>query len=61
MKLEKLKAKRKEKGYTREDIAALLGISKFTYRSYEQGDRQIKIDKLKAISKILECTIDELI
>ncbi|MDV3426684.1 MAG: helix-turn-helix domain-containing protein [Bacillota bacterium] len=60
MKLEKLQKKRKDKGFTREQIAEFISVSKYTYKSYELGARPLKAETLKKISIILGCTMDDL-
>lgn len=52
---------RESKGLTREELAEKLGISKFTYRSYEQGVKMPSLPVLKLISVILHCKTDDLI
>jgi transcriptional regulator with XRE-family HTH domain len=61
MRLEKLIKCRQEKHLTRKNMAQILGVSIYTYRSYEQGVRKPNVFILKRIAKALECTIDELI
>jgi transcriptional regulator with XRE-family HTH domain len=57
----KLKLKRKSLGFNQKDVAALLGLSLSTYKSYEQGTRTPKINTFQKIAEILECKIDDLI
>lgn len=43
---ERLKMLRKERGYTQDDIAALLGVSKQTISGYERGVRRPSFEYL---------------
>lgn len=67
----KLKQFRKEKRYTQQEMADVLGVSLRAYRNYEYGERQIPYDVLskflfirndgndRELSKILEEYINE--
>ena len=58
-----LKKKRKEKGLTLERAGNLLGVSKVTYRDYENGVLQIKnmkIDKLIPLAFFLDLLPNQL-
>ena len=46
---EKLTLARKEKGYTQEQLASLIGIAKSTLTGYEKGNREPDILKIKNI------------
>lgn len=59
--MEGLKKKRAEKGLTQEYIAFKLGVARNTVCQWETGKRECNFDTLKRLSKILECTIDELL
>lgn len=52
---------REQKGLTREEFAEKLGVSKFTYRSYEQGVKMASLTVLKLMAVILHCKVDDLI
>lgn len=56
-----LAQKRKEKGLTHKAIAECLGLSIQTYRNYEYGDREPKIEMLRKMADFFGCTIDELL
>ena len=56
-----LKNARIKKGLSRAALASQIGVEAHTVFRYENGDRHPDIEILKAISKILDCTIDDLI
>ena len=42
-----LKALRNANGYTQDNIAEFLGISRSTYSNYEDGDREVPLEVLE--------------
>lgn len=59
-----LKKKRKELGYSQNDLALLSGVPIRTIRAYEQGNVDIakgEAETLYALSKALGCSIEDLI
>lgn len=58
---ENLKAFRKLKGITQNEMADRIGVTRQCYGHYEQGRRQPTIDLLRSICEVLECSSDELI
>jgi len=60
-KLPKIKVLRNENGFTREEMAEELQISKYTYKAYELGYREVNLTILKKLSKVFKCTTDELL
>ncbi len=58
---ERLVELRKEKGFTREDFADYLGISKYTLRNYEMGKTEPGHVFLKYLSDIFHVSIDYLL
>lgn len=58
---EQLKKARKNKGYTQEHIADIMGITKSTYCGYETGKRKPDIAKIKQIADILGVSCDFLL
>ena len=48
-------------GKTQQEMSKKLGVSLATYRKYEWGDTQMRIDKAKEFSKIVGIDIDQLI
>lgn len=50
---DKLREARKNKGYTQEQIAHLLGIAKSTYTGYEKGVREPDLFKIKRLVEVL--------
>ena len=55
-----LKNMRKAKGFSQQNIANHLGITRQAYGLIEAGMRRISLDKAKKIAEIFGCTIDEL-
>ena len=58
---ERLKAARKSRGYTQQQIADLMKIDKSTYCGYETGKRQPDVQKIKQLSEILGVSGDALL
>lgn len=56
-----IKAYRKEKGLTQEQLGELVGLSENTIRRYELGQRKPNIDILKRISDALEVPLVNLL
>jgi transcriptional regulator with XRE-family HTH domain len=54
-------ALRKYKGYTRKDMESLLGINTYTYRGWEYGTYEPKIEYLIRLSQLFRVSIDELV
>lgn len=54
---EKLKQKRREKGYTLKYVADKLGMSLPNYQKYESGVYKLRADMLPKLSSILDCEI----
>ena len=55
---------RKELGLSQTELSVLSGVPERTIRSYEQGTTDIskaQADTLYALSRVLGCTIEELI
>ena len=58
---EKLLTLRKQKGWTQEELAEALYVSRTAISKWESGRGYPSIDSLKAISKLLSVSIDELL
>lgn len=59
-----LKVIRTNKGYTQKQLSAYSGISIRVIQDYEQGHSDIngaRADSLRAIAKVLNCSIEELL
>ena len=52
---------RKEKGYSQEDLAEKLDVTRQTISNWELGSTQPNPEQLKGLSKILNVSIDELL
>ena len=59
--IQTISKRRKEKGFTYENIAFELDISPGAYRKIEIGETKLTIDRLFKISKILELPIIDLL
>lgn len=57
---ENLKRIRTERNLTQEQLANLIGVSKFTIRNYEQGQREPSLELLESLVKALECNYTDL-
>lgn len=58
---ESIKQCRVSRGYTQEDIAEKMGLSKQFILQLENGDRKIPVDRLIQMADIFECSLDELV
>ncbi|MBT2661908.1 helix-turn-helix transcriptional regulator [Bacillus sp. ISL-45] len=58
---DRLKKLRNSKGWTQEDVAKKLGMSRGTYAHYEINKRQPDYETLKTISTLYEVSIDFLL
>lgn len=58
---EQLKKARLQLGYTQQQVADLMEITKSTYCGYETGKRQPDVAKIKQLAKILNTSVDILI
>lgn len=54
----RLKDLREDRDIAQKDIAALLNIRQNTYSQYENGQRQIPIDALIALSRFYNTSVD---
>lgn len=55
----RIKAKRILKGYTQEDVAKMLDVSKTTYISMENKPLELKFKKIKKLASVLECKVED--
>ena len=55
-----LKNTREDKDLKQKDIAKLIHVSQSTYSHYENIEREMSLDNLKLLSKLLEKSIDYL-
>ena len=56
-----LKEKRIEKGLTQKEVGIKCGLSCQAISAYEKGKRDPNTETLRTLSKLYDCTIDELI
>lgn len=59
--MEGLRKKRKDKGITQMQAAKDLNLATQTYRNYEYGEREPKLETLKEMAKYFDCSVDELL
>ena len=58
---EKIKALRDLKGWSQEDLAERLGISRSAVGNYEQGTREPDIETLENLADTFNCTMSYLV
>ena len=58
---ENLRQIRRIKGLTQEELAEMIGVTKFAIRHYEQGQTEPKFELLEKIKIALECSYDDLL
>lgn len=58
---EQLKMARLSLGYTQQQVADLMGVTKSTYCGYETGKRQPDVEKIKLLANILQTSDDILL
>jgi transcriptional regulator with XRE-family HTH domain len=56
-----LERKRREKGLTQAELAALLGVGQTAVSKWEIGKSLPQADKLPKLAQILGCTVDEIL
>lgn len=54
----KLRELRKKEGWTQEEVAKKLGVSKQTYSHYENENRKPSLDTIRQLAKIYQVDID---
>ncbi len=59
--MQNLKAARNAKGFTQEQLADLLNITRLSVARYEAGDREPSISMLKKMADVLETSTDFLL
>jgi transcriptional regulator with XRE-family HTH domain len=59
--LNKLKIIRKDNGFTQKEVSEILKMPLDTYKNYEQGKREPKIDTLKQLATLFKCKIDDFV
>lgn len=58
---ENLKAARLKKGLSQQEVADLVGVAKSTYSMWETGNREPNLMRIKALTRVLDVTGDELL
>lgn len=59
--INRIVAKREEKGITKKEVAAHLGIAERTYYYIENGTGKLDLDRLLSICKLLDAPLEEII
>lgn len=57
----RLKECRRERGYTQEQIAQVLGVTRVAYTHWESGRRDIPNEALIQLADFYGCMVDELL
>lgn len=57
---EKLKELRKIEGWTQEEVAKRLGVSKQTYSHYENENRRPSLDMIRELASVYQVNIDDI-
>lgn len=57
---EKIKAKRREREFTQEELAAILGVSKAAVSKWENGESYPDVEMLPQIAQLFHMSMDEL-
>ena len=52
-----IKAQRIRMGYTQEEIAELLDVTRVTYCDYEVNPQKVKVETLQQIADLLSCKL----
>lgn len=56
----KLRAKRVERGFTQDELAAALGVSTATYNRYEKGHTEMTESTISKLLEILQCKYEDI-
>lgn len=51
---------RRSRGYTQEEMANALGVTKRCYGAWERGERDFTLEDAWAMADVLDCTLDEI-
>ena len=57
----RLKEIRKQRGMTAEDVAKEIGVTQAAVANWENNRRTMNIDTLVRLTKVFDCTADELL
>lgn len=55
-----MKAFRQKAGYSREQVARALGVTRYAYSHYESGDREVPYEVLEKIGNLYGCEVSDL-
>ena len=59
--MHRIRELRKAKKLSQQEMAAKIGVDRSTIAKWETGTNSPRADKLRQLSKILECSLDELL
>lgn len=54
-----IKSYRVKMGYTQEDMAEILGVTRKTYNDYEIKPEKVKVETYKKIAHVLNCKLSD--
>lgn len=54
-----IKSYRVKKGYTQEEVANKMGVSRNTYCDYEVNLQRVRVETLQQIAEILDCKVSD--
>lgn len=56
-----IKAQREKRGFTHDEVAKLIDVSRSSYFAIERGDKKLSLDEAAKLAKIFGITVDELL
>lgn len=56
-----IEKRRKERGLSRRELAALIGVNEISFGAYATGTRLPSVDKILTLAKALDCSITDLV
>lgn len=59
--MHRIRELRKAKKLSQQELAVKIGVDRSTIAKWETGTNSPRTDKLRQLSKILECSLDELL
>lgn len=61
MKFPNIEAERGRKGWTKEELVSMIGVSRKTYANWQDGRTDMPCTQLVALANIFGCSVDYLI
>lgn len=59
--MEKLKALRKARNLTQDELGKILGIDRSTISQWERGENRPRVDMLVKLARVFKCSVDNLL